>query len=58
MIRGTENIRKNFPLRRTKVIMDIIDVIPYNMIEHMKTGEISELVRNMMEEHLKTGGKK
>ena len=58
VIRGTENIRKNFPLRRTKVIMDIIDVIPYNMIEHMKTGEISELVRNMMEEHLKTGGKK
>ena len=58
VIRGTENIRKNFPLRRTQVIMDIIDVIPYNMIEHMKTGEISELVRNMMEEHLKTGGKK
>ena len=58
VIRGTENIRKNFPLRRTKVIMDIIDVIPYNRIEHMKTGEISELVRNMMEEHLKTGGKK
>ena len=58
VIRGTENIRKNFLLRRTKVIMDIIDVIPYNRIEHMKTGEISELVRNMMEEHLKTGGKK
>lgn len=58
VIRGTENIRKNFPLRRTKVIMDIIDVIPYNRIEHMKTGEISELVRNTMEEHLKTGGKK
>ncbi len=58
VIRGTENIRKNFPLRRTKVVMDIIDVIPYNRIEHMKTGEISELVRNMMEEHLKTGGKK
>ena len=38
--------------------MDIIDVIPYNKIEHMKTGEISELVRNMMEEHLKSGGKK
>lgn len=58
VIRGTENIRKNFPFRRTKVVMDIIDVIPYNRIEHMKTGEISELVRNMMEEHLKTGGKK
>lgn len=58
VIRGTENIRKNFPLRRTKVVMDIIDVIPYNRIEHMKTGEISELVRNMMEEHLKSGGKK
>ena len=58
VIRGTENICKNFPLRRTKVVMDIIDVIPYNRIEHMKTGEISELVRNMMEEHLKSGGKK
>ena len=58
VIRGTENICKNFPLRRTKVVMDIIDVIPYNKIEHMKTGEISELVRNMMEEHLKSGGKK
>ena len=30
VIRGTENICKNFPLRRTKVVMDIIDVIPYN----------------------------
>lgn len=58
VIRGTENICKNFPFRRTKVVMDIIDVIPYNRIEHMKTCEISELVRNMMEEHLKSGGKK
>lgn len=58
VIRGTDNIHKNFPFRRTKVVMDIIDVIPYNKIEHMKTGEISELVRNMMEEHLKSGGKK
>ena len=57
VISGTDKIHKNFPFRRTKVIMEIIDVIPYSKIAGMKTQEISELVRGMMEEHLITGGK-
>lgn len=57
-IKGTDHIHKNFPFRRTKVVMDIVDVVPYSTIEHMKTKEISALVRNMMQEHLQSGGKK
>lgn len=52
VIKGTDRIHKNFPLKHTKVVMEIIDVIPYNRIEGMKTNEISRLVKSMIEQHL------
>ncbi len=45
---GTENIHKNFPFRRTKVYLDIIDVIKQEDYQGKQTHEISELAEQMM----------
>lgn len=45
---GTENIHKNFPFKRTKVYLDIIDVIEPKDYEGKQTHEISELAEQMM----------
>ncbi len=45
---GTENIHKNFPFKRTKVYLDIIDVIKPQDYEGKQTHEISELAEQMM----------
>lgn len=41
-LQGTENIHKNFPLRRTKVEFEILDVISENEVAAIKTVELSE----------------
>ncbi len=44
-MRGTELIKKNFPLRSTTVYVDIVDVITAEEVAAAKTGEIGERVR-------------
>lgn len=50
-IQGTEKIMKNFPFRRTKVQMDILECIPES--ETYKTAVLGKKVREIIEENLK-----
>ena len=46
--RGTENIGKNFFLRRTPVTLTVAAVFPYEQIRDLDTTEIGELVRSVL----------
>ena len=46
--RGTENIGKNFFLRRTPVTLTVAAVFPYEQIRDLDTTEIGELVRGIL----------
>lgn len=48
-IRGTENIHKNFPWRRTDVYFDILDVLEVN---GRTTVSLSSEIKNRMQTHL------
>lgn len=50
-IEGTENIHKNFPWRRTDVLLRICEVIPAGELKGSSAG-ISERVQTIMEESL------
>ena len=45
---GTENIGKNFFLRRTPVTLTVAAVFPYEQIRDLDTTEIGELVREVL----------
>ncbi|MBQ6358026.1 MAG: 1-acyl-sn-glycerol-3-phosphate acyltransferase [Clostridia bacterium] len=46
--RGTENIGKNFFIRRTPVTLTVATVFPYEQIRDLDTTEIGELVRSIL----------
>lgn len=50
---GTDRIKKHFPFRFTKVRQDIICTIPYEEIADKPAKEVSDMVRDIMEEHLR-----
>lgn len=45
-------VRKRFPWRRTKVLIRICDVIPYDKISHLHTNEIGEMVKSIIDDNL------
>ncbi len=49
---GTENIAKNFPLRPTKVFMDVIKVIRSDEYSDKNSVQIGEEVRKLMSENI------
>lgn len=51
-VQNTENILKNFPLKSTKVKLDVLSVLYPESFESKSTHEISEEVRQMMYENL------
>lgn len=51
--RGTDDIHKNWPLKRTTVCLDFLKIIPYADFAALNTHEIGENVRAIMEENLK-----
>lgn len=51
VIHHSAMIRPNFP-KRTKVHFEIVDVLPYESIQDLKTAEIAEIVRQKMLTHL------
>ena len=51
-IQGTENVRKNFPFRRTDVKLDILELIPAEEVTATNTQELSARCRNRIAEHL------
>ena len=51
-LRGTENISKNYIRRRTDIYHDIVDVIPVEDVQKMKTDEIGTRVKTVLLEKL------
>lgn len=45
---NTYRIKKRFPLRRTKVLVEVIDVLDYEQIKDLSTSEIGDMVHEMM----------
>lgn len=54
VIQGTENLKKNFPFKKTDVYFDIVEVIYPEQYENMNTIEIAQKVQNLVEEKIKT----
>lgn len=48
---GTENVAKNFPLHRTDVYLDVLEVIPANELHKTKTELIGARVVDLLEEN-------
>lgn len=51
-VTGTENIHKNWLIRRTDVYIRVAEVIPPEAVAAARTGELGEKVRQIMEEDL------
>ncbi len=45
---GTENVHRNYLRRRTKVVIDILEVLKYEDIKGLTTIEVSDRVRDIM----------
>ena len=54
-IRGTEQIMKNVPLRRTEVVVDIIELIDAERVKASNTQELAEYSQRLIAESLKGG---
>ena len=52
VIDNTFNLKNNYPWHRTKVLFKVCEVIPYEEIRDLKTSEISEHVRGIMQNAL------
>ena len=49
---GSENIMKNFPLRKTEVKISVLEVIDTERVTEMKTAEMSPYVKSMIGDFL------
>lgn len=48
VVTGTQDISKNFPLRKTDVNIKVLDIIGADKVSELKTQEIGEIVREEM----------
>lgn len=48
VMENTENVRKNFPLRSTKIKLKYVDLIPVETVMESKTVQLSQRVRESM----------
>lgn len=55
---GTQNVKKNFPWRRTEVRLNILELIPADKVKATGTTELSEYCRELITEDLKKGAAK
>lgn len=51
-IHGTECIHKNYPFRRTNVYLDVLEVIPAEVVKASRTDVLGERIREEMHEKL------
>lgn len=51
-LNGTEKIHKNFPLKRTVVHLDVLDVIPADKVVTMSTQEIGDYTSAIMQANI------
>ncbi len=54
-VKGTYEIQKNFPLHRSHVYIDVVDVIPADEVKGTKTAILGDKVREQMLSHLDGG---
>ena len=54
-VRGAYDIQKNYPWKRSVVRMDICEVMSADKVSGMKTGEIGDYVRDVMNNSLTEG---
>lgn len=52
-VKGTFEIQKNFPLHKSIVNMDIVDVIPAQSVKSLKTNELGDMAAEMMTQRLR-----
>ena len=52
-VKGTYEIQKNFPLHRSDVNLDIVDVIPVETVKSLKTNELGDMAAELMNKILK-----
>lgn len=52
VLKGTEKIHKNYPFHRTHVEMNIVGVLPAEKVSSMRSAELGDMVRNMIELNL------
>lgn len=45
-VQGTEKVKKNFPLRKNKIIINFVECIQTDEVQKLKTAEIGERVRS------------
>lgn len=50
--KGTQNVSKNFPLRRTNVSMNVLEVIDADTVQAMSLSELSEKIRETVKSGL------
>lgn len=48
-VTGTERICKRTPFRRTDVCLEVLDVIPHNIVANRKTEQIGAMVRHLIQ---------
>lgn len=53
ILKGTEKIHKNYPFHRTYVEMTIAEVIPSEQVSSIRSAELGDKVRNIIENNLK-----
>ena len=51
-ISGTEKVSKNYPLHKTDVYVDVLDVLPAEWVKTAQTDDIGELVKDKLYKHL------
>lgn len=54
-VKGTYEIQKNFPLHRSNVSIDVVEVIPAEKVKEMKTNEVGDLTAELMNKKLNEG---
>ena len=52
-LRGTDMIAKNFPLRRTHVYIDILEVLPAQKVDSRRTEVVGKYVEQLLNEHMR-----
>ena len=51
-VEGTENVHKNHPLHRSHVYLTVLEVIPAETVTALKTHDLGERVRSLLEQKL------
>ena len=52
-MKGTERIHKNYPFRASRIEMEVLDVIPAEQVAATRTNDLSEMIREKLENSLK-----